>query len=144
MYIVEQFYISRCASFAWLTFTRCRNEKLIASRNWLHLDFFWNYFCFLEQKTFRLFSYKLISILSSEHCVNYSLPSALLLAKQLRKVDHMTIQFWCVYRSSNLVMVISITANQRTTRGSGRKTADEASRGKNNFFLAKWFGFGRK
>jgi hypothetical protein len=40
-------------------------------------------------------------------------------------------------------MVISITDNQRTTRGSGGKAADEASRGKNNF-LAKWFGFGRK
>jgi len=37
----------------------------------------------------------------------------------------------------------SNSTNQRTTRGSGRKTADEA-RGKNNFFLAKWFGFGRK
>jgi hypothetical protein len=41
-------------------------------------------------------------------------------------------------------MVISITANQRTARGSGGKTSDEASRGKNKFFLAKWFGFGSK
>nr|CAB3475178.1 unnamed protein product [Digitaria exilis] len=38
----------------------------------------------------------------------------------------------------------SNSTNQRTTRGSGGKAADEASRGKNNFFLAKWFGFGRK
>ncbi|KAG2602781.1 hypothetical protein PVAP13_5KG708300 [Panicum virgatum] len=38
----------------------------------------------------------------------------------------------------------SNSTNQRTTRGIGGKTADEASRGKNNFFLAKWFGFGRK
>jgi len=41
-------------------------------------------------------------------------------------------------------MVISITANQRTARGSGGKASDEASRGKNKFFLAKWFGFGSK
>ncbi|OEL37873.1 hypothetical protein BAE44_0001109 [Dichanthelium oligosanthes] len=34
--------------------------------------------------------------------------------------------------------------NQRTGRGSGGKAADETPRGKNNFFLAKWFGFGRK
>jgi len=40
-------------------------------------------------------------------------------------------------------MVISITANQRTARGSGGKASDEASRGKNKF-LAKWFGFGSK
>uniref|UniRef100_K3XPP6 Uncharacterized protein n=1 Tax=Setaria italica TaxID=4555 RepID=K3XPP6_SETIT len=38
----------------------------------------------------------------------------------------------------------SNSINQRTTRGSGVKAADEAPRGKNNFFLAKWFGFGRK
>ena len=66
-----------CTSFAWLTLTRCRNEKLFASRNWLHLEFLWNCFCFLKQKAFRLFSYKLISILSSELCVNYSLPICL-------------------------------------------------------------------
>jgi hypothetical protein len=38
-----------------------------------------------------------------------------------------------------LVMVISITgiANQRTSRGSGGKASDEASGGKNEFFLAK-------
>jgi hypothetical protein len=40
-------------------------------------------------------------------------------------------------------MVISITANQRTGRGSGVKAVDEAPRGKNNFF-SKLFGFGRK
>ncbi|XP_066315597.1 uncharacterized protein [Miscanthus floridulus] len=38
----------------------------------------------------------------------------------------------------------SNSTNQRTARGSGGKTSDEASRGKNKFFLAKWFGFGSK
>jgi hypothetical protein len=41
-------------------------------------------------------------------------------------------------------MAVSITANQRTTRGSGGRASDEASRGKNKFFLTKWFGFGSK
>ncbi|NP_001345360.1 uncharacterized protein LOC100191183 isoform 2 [Zea mays] len=38
----------------------------------------------------------------------------------------------------------SNSTNQRTSRGSGGKASDEASRGKNKFFLAKWFGFGSK
>ncbi|ONM35309.1 hypothetical protein ZEAMMB73_Zm00001d042426 [Zea mays] len=38
----------------------------------------------------------------------------------------------------------SNSTNQRTTRGSGGRASDEASRGKNKFFLTKWFGFGSK
>jgi hypothetical protein len=40
---------------------------------------------------------------------------------------------------ADLVMAISITviANQRTSRGSGGKASDEASRGKNKLFLAQ-------
>uniref|UniRef100_A0A0D9YIY0 Uncharacterized protein n=1 Tax=Oryza glumipatula TaxID=40148 RepID=A0A0D9YIY0_9ORYZ len=34
--------------------------------------------------------------------------------------------------------------NQRPVHGNGGKTSDEAPRGKNKFFLAKWFGFGSK
>ncbi|TVU36107.1 hypothetical protein EJB05_18023, partial [Eragrostis curvula] len=34
--------------------------------------------------------------------------------------------------------------DQRPARGNGGKSSDEASRGKNKFFLAKWFGFGPK
>uniref|UniRef100_A0A0A9HTT7 Uncharacterized protein n=1 Tax=Arundo donax TaxID=35708 RepID=A0A0A9HTT7_ARUDO len=37
----------------------------------------------------------------------------------------------------------SSSTNQRPARGSG-KPSDEAPRGKNKFFLAKWFGFGPK
>ncbi|KAJ1286741.1 hypothetical protein BS78_03G375100 [Paspalum vaginatum] len=37
----------------------------------------------------------------------------------------------------------SFSTNQRTVGGSGGKTSDE-TRGKNKFFLAKWFGFGSK
>jgi hypothetical protein len=52
----------------------------------------------------------------------------------------------CDISPADLVMFVSITftANQRTSRGSGGKASDEASRGKNKFFLAKWFGFGSK
>ncbi|KAL6840374.1 hypothetical protein ACP4OV_030184 [Aristida adscensionis] len=38
----------------------------------------------------------------------------------------------------------SNSTNQRPSRGSGGKASDEAPRGKNKFFLAKWFGFGPK
>ncbi|XP_040384504.1 exopolyphosphatase PRUNE1-like [Oryza brachyantha] len=34
--------------------------------------------------------------------------------------------------------------NQRPAHGNGGKASDEAPRGKNKFFLAKWFGFGSK
>ncbi|EAZ14564.1 hypothetical protein OsJ_04486 [Oryza sativa Japonica Group] len=34
--------------------------------------------------------------------------------------------------------------NQRPVHGNGGKTSDETPRGKNKYFLAKWFGFGSK
>uniref|UniRef100_A0A0D9V9B4 Uncharacterized protein n=1 Tax=Leersia perrieri TaxID=77586 RepID=A0A0D9V9B4_9ORYZ len=36
------------------------------------------------------------------------------------------------------------SSNQRPAHGNGGKATDEAHRGKNKFFLAKWFGFGSK
>jgi hypothetical protein len=41
-------------------------------------------------------------------------------------------------------LVISLTDDQRPARENGGKASDEAPQGKNNFFLAKWFGLGQK
>lgn len=87
----------------------------------------------------------LIFTINSGHHVNCSIHSIyLLLTKKFVKLIICECNFVHDISPADLVMVISITANQKTARGSGGKTSDEASRGKNKFFLAKWFGFGSK